>query len=112
MTVMVRLRAVLTCVVLPAAVGLAGFPFRGCGSPRQPSIEFTQVPEAGPGGAAKTVKIAGRATGKPGGPGPSVAKLGPGAWSIDARLFGRKRFDIDRTRDRKRQNRATSQQAG
>lgn len=23
-----------------------------------------------------------------------VAMLGPGAWSIDARLFGRKRFDI------------------
>ena len=31
----------------------------------------------------------------------SVAMLGPGAWSIDARLFGRKRFDIDRTRGRK-----------
>ena len=28
----------------------------------------------------------------------SVAMLGPGAWSIDARLFGRKRFDIDWTR--------------
>jgi putative oxidoreductase len=28
----------------------------------------------------------------------SVAMLGPGAWSIDARLFGRKRFDSDRTR--------------
>jgi uncharacterized membrane protein YphA (DoxX/SURF4 family) len=28
----------------------------------------------------------------------SVAMLGPGAWSIDARLFGRKRFDIDRTK--------------
>ena len=28
-----------------------------------------------------------------------VAMLGPGAWSIDARLFGRKRFDIgDRSR--------------
>jgi putative oxidoreductase len=24
-----------------------------------------------------------------------VALLGPGAWSIDAHLFGRKRFDID-----------------
>ena len=24
----------------------------------------------------------------------SVAMLGPGAWSVDARLFGRKRFDI------------------
>ena len=31
----------------------------------------------------------------------SVAMLGPGAWSIDARLFGRKRFDIDRARVRK-----------
>ena len=27
-----------------------------------------------------------------------VAMLGPGAWSIDARLFGRQRFDIVRTR--------------
>jgi uncharacterized membrane protein YphA (DoxX/SURF4 family) len=26
--------------------------------------------------------------------GAGVAMLGPGAWSIDARLFGRKRFDI------------------
>jgi len=32
----------------------------------------------------------------------SVAMLGPGAWSIDAHLFGRKRFAIDRTRERKR----------
>jgi uncharacterized membrane protein YphA (DoxX/SURF4 family) len=31
----------------------------------------------------------------------SVAMLGPGAWSIDARLFGRERFDLDRTRARK-----------
>ena len=31
----------------------------------------------------------------------SVAMLGPGAWSIDARLFGRKRFDSDRTRARR-----------
>jgi putative oxidoreductase len=31
-----------------------------------------------------------------------VAMLGPGAWSIDARLFGRKRFTMgDRTRGRK-----------
>ena len=31
-----------------------------------------------------------------------VAMLGPGAWSIDARLFGRKRFKMaDRARDRK-----------
>jgi putative oxidoreductase len=33
--------------------------------------------------------------------GASVAMLGPGAWSIDARRFGRKRFDIDRTRGKK-----------
>jgi putative oxidoreductase len=26
--------------------------------------------------------------------GVSLALLGPGAWSVDARLFGRKRFDI------------------
>lgn len=25
----------------------------------------------------------------------SVAMLGPGAWSIDSRLFGRRRFDLD-----------------
>jgi uncharacterized membrane protein YphA (DoxX/SURF4 family) len=31
----------------------------------------------------------------------SLAMLGPGAWSIDARLFGRQRFDIDRTRGQK-----------
>jgi len=31
----------------------------------------------------------------------SLAMLGPGAWSIDARLFGRKRFDIDRSSGRK-----------
>lgn len=26
----------------------------------------------------------------------SVAMLGPGAWSLDARIFGRKRFDMNR----------------
>lgn len=31
----------------------------------------------------------------------SVAMLGPGAWSIDARLFGRRRFVIDRTKRNK-----------
>lgn len=31
----------------------------------------------------------------------SVTMLGPGAWSIDCCLFGRKRFDIDRTRGTK-----------
>lgn len=30
----------------------------------------------------------------------SMAMLGPGAWSIDARLFGRKRFDIERAKRR------------
>ena len=32
----------------------------------------------------------------------SISMLGPGAWSVDARLFGRKRFDLDRMRGRKR----------
>jgi putative oxidoreductase len=27
----------------------------------------------------------------------SVAMLGPGAWSVDARLFGRRRIDIPRS---------------
>jgi uncharacterized membrane protein YphA (DoxX/SURF4 family) len=31
----------------------------------------------------------------------SVTMLGPGAWSIDAHLFGRKRFDLDRNRSRR-----------
>jgi uncharacterized membrane protein YphA (DoxX/SURF4 family) len=31
----------------------------------------------------------------------SVAMLGPGAWSIDARLFGRKRIDIGPARRRR-----------
>ena len=30
-----------------------------------------------------------------------LAMVGPGAWSIDARLFGRTRYDIDRTRGRR-----------
>ena len=34
-------------------------------------------------------------------PGASLAMLGPGAWSIDARLFGRKRFSDHRSRSRK-----------
>ena len=50
-----------------AAFCLGGFLLSGCGSPRPATVQFTQVPEAGPGGAARTVKIAGRATGvKPG----------------------------------------------
>jgi uncharacterized membrane protein YphA (DoxX/SURF4 family) len=31
----------------------------------------------------------------------SVAMLGPGAWSVDSRLFGRKRFEIDGRKRRK-----------
>jgi uncharacterized membrane protein YphA (DoxX/SURF4 family) len=31
----------------------------------------------------------------------AVAMLGPGAWSIDARLFGRQRFEIDGRNRRK-----------
>jgi len=31
----------------------------------------------------------------------SMAMLGPGAWSIDARLFGRRRFSNDQTRGRR-----------
>ncbi len=34
--------------------------------------------------------------------GAGIAMLGPGAWSIDARLFGRRRFDSERTRSRSR----------
>jgi putative oxidoreductase len=30
----------------------------------------------------------------------AVAMLGPGAWSVDARHFGRQRFDLDRKRGR------------
>lgn len=31
----------------------------------------------------------------------SIAMLGPGAWSVDARLFGRRRIDVDRKRGRR-----------
>ena len=31
----------------------------------------------------------------------AVAMLGPGAWSVDARLFGRKRFELDGRNRRK-----------
>lgn len=31
----------------------------------------------------------------------SVAMLGPGAWSVDARLFGRKRIEVNGRRGRK-----------
>jgi hypothetical protein len=49
-----------------AALVLGTSLFSGCNS-RPPAIQFTLVPEAGPGGSAKTVKVAGRVTGnKPG----------------------------------------------
>ena len=49
------------------AYGLGGFLLNGCGSPRPPAIQFTNIPYGGPGGAEKTVRIAGLATGnKPG----------------------------------------------
>ena len=50
-----------------ALLGAFGILLSSCGPPQPPSVEFTQVPAAGPGGEAKTVKIAGRVTGtKPG----------------------------------------------
>ena len=49
------------------AFHLGVFLFNGCGSPPAPTIQFTQIPDAGPGGAEKTAKIGGRALGnKPG----------------------------------------------
>lgn len=49
------------------ASGLGGFLFNGCGSPQPAAIQFTQVPDAAPGGAEQTGRIGGRATGnKPG----------------------------------------------
>jgi hypothetical protein len=49
-----------------ATLGLGCLLFTGC-APRPAAVQFTQVPEAGPGGETKTVKIAGRVTGaKPG----------------------------------------------
>jgi hypothetical protein len=61
-----RLRS-FRCGYGVAAIGLAGILLSGCDSRRPATIQITEVPEAGPGGAAKTVRIAGRATGtKPG----------------------------------------------
>jgi putative oxidoreductase len=31
----------------------------------------------------------------------SVAMVGPGAWSVDAHLFGRKHFDFDRSKNKR-----------
>jgi hypothetical protein len=45
------------------AICLGGLLFSGCGPQRPATMQFTQVPEAGPGGESKTVKIAGRVTG-------------------------------------------------
>ena len=51
---------------LLAAFVLGGVLFTGCGS-RPPAVQFTQLPDAGPGGSERTVRIGGRATGnKPG----------------------------------------------
>ena len=52
------------------AVGLVSIVFYGCGSSEaitRPKVEFTEIPPAGPGGAARTEPIAGRVIGaKPG----------------------------------------------
>jgi hypothetical protein len=45
-----------------AAFGLVAFLLSGCSSP-PPSIQFTEIPEAGPGGESRTVKIAGHTIG-------------------------------------------------
>lgn len=55
-------QAVVCSVCQFAAFGLGGLLLSGCGAPRQAAIQFTLVPQAGPGGAAKTVRIAGRVT--------------------------------------------------
>ncbi len=52
-----RLRSI-RCEYSVAAIVL-GVLFGGCTS-QPPTIQFTEIPEAGPGGAAKTVRIAGR----------------------------------------------------
>ena len=50
-----------------AAFGVGCILLNGCRSPGPAAIQFTQVPDLGPGGAEKTVRIGGRATGnKPG----------------------------------------------
>jgi hypothetical protein len=50
-----------------AVLSLCCLLLSNCETPRPATIQFTQVPTAGLGGAAKTVKIAGRVTGnKPG----------------------------------------------
>jgi hypothetical protein len=61
----------------------------GCGAPRQPAIEFTSVPEAGPGGSAKTVRIAGRVIGSK--PGQKIVLFArDGTWWVQP--FGSKPF--------------------
>lgn len=62
-----RYHTVLSGVCSLTALSLGGLLFSGCSSLQPPAIQFTEIPDAGPGGAEKTVKIAGRATGtKPG----------------------------------------------
>jgi hypothetical protein len=72
-----------------AACCLSGLLLSGCGPPRPATVEFTQVPEAGPGGEVKTVKIAGRATGSK--PGQRVVLFAyDGTWYVQP--FGSKPF--------------------
>jgi hypothetical protein len=69
--------------------GLGGLLLSGCDAPRQPAIEFTSVPEAGPGGSAKTVRIAGRVTGSA--PGQKIVLFArDGTWWVQP--FGSKPF--------------------
>ena len=60
-------RTVFRRVGFLGTLALGAFLIADCGAPRAPTIQITQVPEAGPGGEAKLVTIAGRADGtKPG----------------------------------------------
>jgi hypothetical protein len=57
-----RFRSIRTACCASAIV-LGSVLFCGCGPPQAATIQFTEIPEAGPGGAAKTIRIAGRASG-------------------------------------------------
>src|SRR5947209_3480927 len=52
-TVTTRYRTVLSSVCGLTAFSLGGLLFTGCGSSRPPTIQFTEIPDAGPGGAEK-----------------------------------------------------------
>ena len=58
-----RYRAIFCRTCGFAMFGLGVFLISGCGAAPPAVIQFTLVPEGGPGGAAKTVRIAGRVTG-------------------------------------------------